>query len=676
MDSRTKKSILRVGLGSSGAGESHTPSSDGGRPVYTEGPLIARREERKEEEKGERRKERKGSAKKRADRKPVVLLTPLERYPHTDEDSEDFYTESSSNLSLDSVGLPAQSGRTTPLKRRLLDETDEAPSTSKATVLEPKRGRGRPPTTGQYVGLSKAQADYNREKEEALRLQAEEEIAEAANEARWSHAFLRAAFKDSDLSATSPSGEEAKKEWTGADITKTVEDTLKTVDMIARKSTNLKGTYQKYLKESVATIRMVFNKLTTLCTTEEVKVLEARNTRLEEQVAALRQELDEVRKKASQPTGDDMRQLLAEVSRTNAETFGNMLNARLAGLEDRLLPEPRRRPPLASDGIRDEDLPTAPASVVAPMEEEVPGPPRPKKAKGKPAKPEKTQPPVAAAAPTEASAAPTAPGPSKAKKKKKKKRPSMAAQEAAQGGATISSPGTETPWTTVGPKGGKKKGAATPSTAAPKKKKKPRLRVPATAAALETARRAISIAEFDIPQVRYRRARTGGCLLTIAGEGAGKKADAFAARLKTVLPQEVRVGRPAACAEMRVAGLDDSVTAAEIKEAVAVDGECLAGDVRVGPMREGPRGDGSCWIRLPAAAAKKLSSSGRLRVGWVLARVTLAERGHVLGGSGCPSAAKKPAPREEKAPSKKARQKPKPKGVRAPPVSAAMETEA
>ncbi|XP_041989020.1 nucleolar and coiled-body phosphoprotein 1-like [Aricia agestis] len=714
MEKRSKENILRVGLGPDGAGESHTSPSGDGRSVYTEGPLSARREEEKEE------KKKKARDKKRADPKPVHLTAPA-REPITDEDTDfsvpqpdavrrlrvlidkkiargdtdgirqkylDFtlgrpvrdrstdcdsevsYSASGSNMSLDSGELPAP-GRTTPLKRRVPDDDEVAPSTSKATVLAPKRGRGRPPTTGQYVGYAKAQAEYNRQKEEALRLQAEEEVAETARRARrtWRDASSALAV----LPASSPAREEAL-EKTGADMAKTVKEALETIEMIAKKSANLKGTFQKYLKESVSTIAMVFDEMRSRSSSEEIQRLEAQNARLEKQVANLRQELDEMRKRSSQPAGEDhLRELLAEVSRANVETFGNMLNARLAGLEDRLLPEPRRRPPLASDRDRDEDILPVPASVDVPMEGEAPGPPLPK-AKGKPAKAKKAQPPVAAAAPQEAPAISTAPKGKKARKRKK--RPSMAAKEATQGGANTGSPSTEAPWTTVGSKAKKKKGVATPSTATPKKKKKPRLRVPATAAALETARRAISIAEFDIPQVRFRRARTGGCLLTIAGEDAGKKADAFAARLKNVLPQEVRVGRPAACAEMRIAGLDESVTAAEIMEAVALDGECLAGDVRVGPMREGPRGDGSCWIRLPAAAAKKLSSSGRLRVGWVLARVTLSERGHVLGGSGCPSAAKKPAPREEKAPSKKARQKPKPKGARALPVSAAMETEA
>ncbi|XP_041984092.1 translation initiation factor IF-2-like [Aricia agestis] len=532
-------------------------------------------------------------------------------------------------------GLPALSEKT---RRKRRSDDDVTPPLSKGAVPKAKRGRGRPPTTGQYVGLAKAQADLNREKEEALRLQAEEEVAEAARAARETRSSL--------LASPAPM-EEDRPEQTIHALAQCVETSLGTISMVAAKSNNLKGTFQRLLKEAVSDIRTTVAAMKNRGATEEIRALEAQNARLQQEVESMRKELEALRQKVSKPAEQDMRQLLSEVSRSNVETFSNMLNARLAGLESRLLPEPRLRPPLAADRARS----VTPATVesVEAIPEQTPGTPKPK-AKGKPAQ-KKTRQPVATEAPQEAPAAPEAP---KAKKgRKKKKRPSMAAQEAAQGGATISSPGTETPWTTVGPKGGKKKGAATPSTAPPKKKKKPRLRVPATAAALETARRAVNIAEFDIPQVRFRRARTGGRLLTIAGEGAEKKADAFAARLRTVLPQEVKVGRPAACAEMRIAGLDDSVTAAEIMEAVALEGECLAGDVRPGHKAA------ECGAAEPNCSL--CEAAGRV------------ERGHELGR--CPSA-KKPAPGEDKAPTKKARQKSRPRGARAPLAPARMETDA
>ncbi|XP_041969354.1 actin cytoskeleton-regulatory complex protein pan1-like [Aricia agestis] len=685
MEKRSKENILRVGLGPDGAGESHTSPSGDGRSVYTEGPLSARREEEKEE------KRKKARDKKRADPKPVHLTAPA-RDPITDEDTDfsvpqpdavrrlrvlidkkiargdtdgirqkylDFtlgrpvrdrstdcdsevsYSASGSNMSLDSGELPAP-GRTTPLKRRVADDDEVAPSTSKATVPAPKRGRGRPPTTGQYVGYAKAQAEYNRQKEEALRLQAEEEVAETARRARrtWRDASSALAV----LPASSPAREEAL-EKTGADMAKTVKEALETIEMIAKKSANLKGTFQKYLKESVTTIAMVFDEMRSRSSSEEIQRLEAQNARLEKQVANLRQELDEMRKRSSPPAGEDhLRELLAEVSRANVETFGNMLNARLAGLEDRLLPEPRRRPPLASDRDRDEDILPVPASVDVPMEGEAPGPPLPK-AKGKPAKAKKAQPPVAAAAPQEAPATSTAPKGKKARKRKK--RPSMAAQEAAKGGQNTNAPPAEAPWTTVGPRRPKeKKGAATPSKAAPRKKKKAKLRAPNTAAITVTLKASAAekgvtykdvllkakdavggaVQELGINRVgfRFRQAQTGARVLTIPGEGAQEKADVLAAKMREVLdPEVVKIGRPAKCVEMRIAGLDDSATTADVIEAVVREGGCPTTSIRSGPITKGRWGDGSLWLSVPVAAAKKLLSLGRLRVGWVSAKVTL-----------------------------------------------------
>ncbi|XP_041974095.1 shootin-1-like [Aricia agestis] len=310
-----------------------------------------------------------------------------------------------------------------------------APPLSKGAVPKPKKGRGRPPTTGQYVGLAKAQADLNREKEEALRLQAEEEVAEAARAARETR---------SSLLASPAAMEEDRPEQTNYALAQCVETSLGTISMVAAKSNNLKGTFQRLLKEAVSDIRATVAEMRSRGATEEMKALEAQNARLQNEVESLRKELEELRRQVLKPAEQDMRQLLSEVSRSNVETFSNMLNARLAGLESRLLPEPRLRPPLAADRAR--SITPAPVESVEAPPDVTPEPPK-QKAKVKPA-PRKTRQPAAAAAPQEATAAPEAP---KAKKGRKKKRPSMAALEATQGGANTSSPRTEAPWTTILP---------------------------------------------------------------------------------------------------------------------------------------------------------------------------------------------------------------------------------
>jgi len=58
----------------------------------------------------------------------------------------------------------------------------------------------------------------------------------------------------------------------------------------------------------------------------------------------------------------------------------------------------------------------------------------------------------------------------------------------------------------------------------------------------------------------------------------------------------VAVTRPIKTAEIRVKDLEDSVSAAEIAEAVADQGQCDLGDIRVGPIRLGTNQLGTAWV--------------------------------------------------------------------------------
>ncbi|XP_041980949.1 uncharacterized protein LOC121734404 [Aricia agestis] len=620
----------------------------------------------------------------------LSIPPPQGRDHSTGRDSEDWPADSddtASDMSMDSEGLPTTPDRTRLKRRNSDDDTD--PPISKGAVPKAKKGRGRPPTTGQYVGLGKAQADLKREKEEERRAMFRakvEEVAQRAREereARESRAALRA----------SPAPAEDTEE-TSAALEAGVERALDMVTMVATRSSNLKGTYQRALKEAVASIKAAVTEMRGRGQTEEMRALEAQNDRLLRQVNAMRRELEELRRRVSGPAADDLQKMLSEVSRSNIETFGNMLNARIAGLEDRLLPEPRRRPPLAADSAR--PSPGA-AQTAAPKK-------TPKAKKTAPAMAPDESSAGGAVATIQPPAAPTEKRATKPKKKRKKKQPSMAAQEAAKGGRNTNTPPAEAPWTTVGPRRTKKKkGAATPAKAAPKKKKKAKLRAPNTAAITVTLKEGAAakgitysdvltkakdafktggLAEMGIEKVefRFRQAQTGARVLTIPGEGAQEKADVLAAKMREVLdPEVVKIGRPAKCVEMRIAGLDDSATTADVIEAVVREGGCPTTSIRSGPITKGRWGDGSLWLSVPVAAAKKLLSLGRLRVGWVSAKpehkaaecrekqpncffceALGKDKDHVLGSSGCVTAKPLPSTKRRKrrgAPSEKARPK-------------------
>ncbi|KPJ00920.1 hypothetical protein RR46_01399 [Papilio xuthus] len=320
-----------------------------------------------------------------------------------------------------------------------------------------------------------------------------------------------------------------------------------------------------------------------------------------------------------------------------------MLNARLAGLEDRLLPEPRRRPPLAADGRVEGDGP--PASL-------------PKARQGAKKKGPTTREPLpttsgtgaldrastSAAAPGEAPSTDGLPpkAPPKKKRSRKRKQPSLAAKEAAQaGGNSAPTPAAEATWATVVARGAKKKTAKGPNNTAPPERKR-KLRAPKTAAVtltlapgaeesgvtyaavLTQAKNRIKLAELGIRDIKFRKAATGARMLEVGGEAASEKADSLATKLREVLgPELVRVARPVKRAELRVTGLDDSATVAEVVEAVAREGGCVADNIRPGRLVFGPRGDGSLWLSVPVAAAKKVTDAGRVRVGWTSARVVL-----------------------------------------------------
>lgn len=78
-------------------------------------------------------------------------------------------------------------------------------------------------------------------------------------------------------------------------------------------------------------------------------------------------------------------------------------------------------------------------------------------------------------------------------------------------------------------------------------------------------------------------------------------------------------------------------------EAVVNNGGSLEDDVRIGEIRQRtPRGSGSIWVQCPTEAAKKLVDMGKVKVGWVAARVEALkprplacykclEKGHTAG---------------------------------------------
>jgi hypothetical protein len=112
--------------------------------------------------------------------------------------------------------------------------------------------------------------------------------------------------------------------------------------------------------------------------------------------------------------------------------------------------------------------------------------------------------------------------------------------------------------------------------------------------AMSLAKRAINLSDHDIEVVKPRKAVTGALLLEITGEDADRKASRLAERMAEVLRDyPVKVTVPRRTAELRVSGLEDSVTLEEVVTAIAKAGGCCAEEVSVGVIRTAPRRLGS-----------------------------------------------------------------------------------
>ncbi|XP_032689018.1 uncharacterized protein LOC116852607 [Odontomachus brunneus] len=158
----------------------------------------------------------------------------------------------------------------------------------------------------------------------------------------------------------------------------------------------------------------------------------------------------------------------------------------------------------------------------------------------------------------------------------------------------------------------------------------PRRRVPKTAGtennvsysdALKTAREKISLTELGIDQTKIRRAINGGLLVKIGGTEGPTKAEVLAAKLREVLGPDAVVARPVIKGDLRLIGLDDSITTEEVRCVPAELGGCAPKEIKKGPIRESYNGLGTIWAQGSLSAVARVSAMGKIKIGWTIARV-------------------------------------------------------
>lgn len=169
------------------------------------------------------------------------------------------------------------------------------------------------------------------------------------------------------------------------------------------------------------------------------------------------------------------------------------------------------------------------------------------------------------------------------------------------------------------------------------KKNKKKIRAPSTAAVILTtpagseggtmailteAKQTIALAQIGITSLRTRKGFTGATILEIPGENAGEKADRLAEELQRVAGDRARITRPTKTAELRLSRLDETSNSEEISAALAAVGECRWEDFKIGQINRNQWGAGTAWVRCPAKAAVKLAKAKTVQIGWTTAVVT------------------------------------------------------
>ncbi len=386
-----------------------------------------------------------------------------------------------------------------------------------------------------------------------------------------------------------------------------LEDQQEILEM-ASKSSNLKGTFQKALKCRAASLLGIVKELAQRTTSDETRQLQAKVDRLQKEVSALHARVAELMARpegtsegpASMPAPSNLEEIIRKVVMEERA----FTRACFAGIEDRLLPEKRLRPPLAADKVS-ERTPSAPGPSTAPAQRE-------SKGKGK-GKGKKTTP-----------AAPTA---------------QTVPQDLPREDPLLpSTTPSNQPWVKVVSKKrkGKKKvapkpPAAKPAAAAEKRKKLP---LPPKSAAvvvtltpeaaergetyesvLRRARTNVDATQLGAGRVTCRRTQTGARIFEFSGAQGGTKADLFASKLREAVADTAKVVRPVKCVALEVTDLDDSVTQEEVVAAVAAVGGCAVELVKGRTIRPGRGGMGTMRLECPIASAKAVLAKGRLPVG-------------------------------------------------------------
>lgn len=135
---------------------------------------------------------------------------------------------------------------------------------------------------------------------------------------------------------------------------------------------------------------------------------------------------------------------------------------------------------------------------------------------------------------------------------------------------------------------------------------------------LKKARDNIQLESLRIEDAKIKRTMTGGILIEIKDDDKGEKADNLKVKLDQVLnSSKIRISCPVKRTQMRLSGIDDSITVQEIKEAVARLGDCKESLIECSEIRLLRGNLGIAWVQCPTRSALKIGEAGGyLKIGW------------------------------------------------------------
>lgn len=162
------------------------------------------------------------------------------------------------------------------------------------------------------------------------------------------------------------------------------------------------------------------------------------------------------------------------------------------------------------------------------------------------------------------------------------------------------------------------------------------------ASAMRKVREQIKLEDLGIEALKPRKAVTGALILEIQGPDGKNKAKALKEKMEEALREMegTKVTRPEKMSEIRIKDIVECTDISEIKEAIAISGECPVEEIKTGEVKKSINGLGTLWAQCPIRAANKMSALGKIKIGWTYARVELLaprqlqcyrclEKGHV-----------------------------------------------